>query len=350
MITNEQLNLYIENTINQRNYLTFAKLLGIRDFSMYKRIIELLYENRISTFDIEELDIIDNTSIRIFLDSYDLRTLPAILNSSNLTSIFDTKSYLDGSTTGNTKLVGLISERNILETSGMPERLISQPFRVTLNKETPVAYSNITEVNLRFTSDVLPNIKQDLGLNNLQDIRSLFPLYTDLGLPINAWKSIVEGYYNSIMLDILPYLEDNRLCFLMIDVDDEYSFLSLATSIFHGISNYEKVGSIVKQLKTISSFEIAALNRPYNSSEIISIRNFLTVATPHPSSVTEDLSNIRYKASLVSIAESYLALPNDIDELLTSLDIINGILLRFKPLVASIEKWTSNTMRSTQLM
>lgn len=349
MITNEELNIFIDNIVNQRNYLTFAKLLGIRDPGLYKNVIELLYENRISTEDIEALDIVDGTSIRILLDAYNLKVTPALLYNSNLTSTFDAKSYLDGFTTGNTKVKDLIATRNLLETLGVPIRTLANSFRVTLNKETPVAYSSVSEVSTRFIADVLPNVKQDMVLSNIQDIRASFPLVNNLGLPVNSWKTTVEGFYTNIMGEVLPYLEDSQLCFLMIDIDDKYSALSMVPSIFHGLLNYEKIGSIVKRLKVLSSFGIASNGSEYSLAEIAAMKDAIVNSIINASLVTENLSKIRYDAALISVAESYLLTSSNIDELITSLDIINDILVKFKPLVASIEKWTSNSMRSIRI-
>ena len=347
ILTKEQLESFA-TCVTRSNYLTFSKLLGVRDTTVYRRVIDLLYDRRISLADVEALPIVDDVSVRSLVESNSIVTNPSIVAGGTSVSGFSARSYLDGSSTGNTALIDLLRARNELENQGVPGRIVLNPVVVSVDPTVPLSYTSVEEVRQHYLSSVLPKVKADAGLTT-EDLSALLPAPESL-FPSGTWAPTLRMIYSDVLYSWMsPFITDSQAFVAVVDVDDDFSVLSLLPTDVHGILNFSRLPASIKGLHARASFSVAANGRAFNTSEIEDLRLGIQTAAYRASFASEVVAAALFDCRLVEVASAHNSAPSGTDGLVEGLAEVSSRIESVAALYRSLEKHCRSELRTLRI-
>lgn len=304
-LTKEQLRAFVDDQINSRNFLLFAKLLNIGNQTNFQRVVELLYNNQINYFMLNDLRIIDDQSISNFLAQYDLNANPTILFAAG-NGVFSAERWLSGRFDG--KAFDYINDVITAFNSGANDNYLNDRKYVQIKRPAVLvgdkdfrSYSSDVELRNSFHEKVVLPLLSKYGVT---DIRQLFPL--SAAYPVTSpFPTSIQGKYESIFGSILPYLNNADLIRVFLTVNDDSSMLDRFLVEMTEISNFQTVSESTMSTHRFHLFELSAIQRPYNDVETsLQERNLHEFRFP-VAKLSENFSQMMYSAELVRLAKAY---------------------------------------------
>lgn len=329
LYTRSQMINFLQDNVNINNFNTFSKILLLEDTTLMSRVLNYLYDFKISIFDLDVLVPFDESSLTIFLNSFDNKfNPPTFLN--NPLSTFNGSSYIQGITSGFTDLYVMYKEYNEEKNLGIP--LVRTDFKVNVlvNRPNKASYASLNDFKTDFNNKVLPLVLAEFSV---ADIREVFPLSNDLvtsSITTNATN--IKAKYESIFDIFLPILDNTNLFNLLTNINVEDSFFSNNRSKFFSIYNFNsKLGNIIPSMYCNTIGNVNALERVFNTTERNIFKNLFLDTT-----LEVDLQNafawIKFYYTLTSLINDDLNL--SIDTLYKNdLDLLVTKITNFKTLV-----------------
>lgn len=213
----------VKTKVNEKNFLTFSKLLSLEKGSDFRAIIDLVFNNLISLSDLEALPIIDDIEIRKFLASYEVNTSYHFTQSTKQNSTFDVRSYMYNESSPVLLRLKELNEEVNLNGDFSPTNILSPTVSV-------VSYSSITEAKTEFKEKVVPELKKYLS-----STRNLSFILEDLRLYISGIQNLEEKEFTLNLYESLfgfygfkDKFNDEGLFEILLNTYQDFSIINLS--------------------------------------------------------------------------------------------------------------------------
>jgi hypothetical protein len=304
-LTKDQLRAFVDEQINSRNFLLFAKLLNITNQTNFVRVVELLYNNQINYFMLNDLRIIDDQSVSNFLAQYDLTANPTVLFAAG-DGVFSAQTWLSGRYDG--KEFDYINNVISAYNSGANDNYLNDRKYVQIRRPAVLvadkdwrSYNSEVELRNAFQEKVVLPLLAKYGI---EDIRQLFPLSAVYPVA-SAYPTSIRGKYESIFGSILPYLSNADLIKVFLTVNDDNSMLDRFLVEMTEISNFQTVSESTISTHRYHLFELSSIQRPYSDSEVATQETNLHEFRFPVAKLSENYSQMMYRAELIRLSKAY---------------------------------------------
>jgi hypothetical protein len=349
-LTKEQIEQFVAEEINSRNFLIFARLLNIRSNANYRKVIELLATRRINYFMLNDLRIIDDQSIANFLAEFETSANPEILFSAT-SGTFRPSDYLEGILGGakpeTTFVKNLIAKYNAAQNQDFTsERKFVNVKRpaTTVGKRSFESYQTITELQNVFQEKVvLPTLKH----YGVQNVREIFPMPSEY--PVSAIEHAVSIRlkYESIFGDFIDQLDNDNLMSVFLTVNDSASFVERLAVEMNEIYNFQRYSRGIVDAHRYSLFEMASLGRAYNEEEIRIMEDTIHSFQFPTVKLSEHFSKLNYTCALVQLSYGYAGNPTYFDSFMVELDLLAAKIMKFKEFLDVVQGNIFNSIKLT---
>ena len=321
---------FLQENVTLANFNLFSKILLLEDTTLMSRVLNYLYEYKISIFDLNELVPFDEGTLTIFLNSFDSRfNPPAFIN--NPLSTFNSNDYLQGITSGFTDLYTLYRKYNEVKNVNTPVVRKDFSVNVSTNKPTKNSYISLNDFKTDFNNKILPLVLAEFSVS---DIRDIFPLATNLVTTSTSTNAVnIQEKYSSIFDIFLPILDNANIYKLLTNINEEDSAFSNNRGLFFNLYNFNPLsGNIIPSMYFNTISNVNNLERNFNITERDIFKNLYLTTT-----LETDLQNayawIKFYYTLTSLINDDLNLSID-TPYNDDLDLLADKIAKFNILVA----------------
>lgn len=222
MFTREELTELVSTKVNEKNFLTFSKLLSLQDSNLYREVINMIFKNTISIWELEELPIIDDIEIRKFLSlRYARDNLFFGSTSSSYNSDFKVREYLYNDESPAFLKLKQLNDFESINGVYVHKKISSLTLAVD-------SYSSVNEARTDFNTKVLPELKRIIGSD--EDVSNIITEIRNYcnSIPNQEEREIVNKIFESLFcfLDFNIFFTDSKLFDLAVNTYTDFSFIS----------------------------------------------------------------------------------------------------------------------------
>jgi hypothetical protein len=265
MYSRDQMNTFLTGLLNSGNFFIFANIIQLKDYSLYKKVMEYLYDYKISIFDLHFSDDINDTTVASFLSNFDNKfNPPSILN--NPDSTFNAQQYLFGLTSGFTFVYDQYKDfiRYLNENNSIIRDTFS--LNITYSGTDPRSYTSEGAFIAEFNSLVLPHILSTL---EVEDISELFPASSSYSV-VSTGEDVVTNVrlkYDNLFSEFLPVLNNANLYKFMISRNTDQSSSRMFAGKFFELINFDKRHQVAKDLSLYYLLYLSSNSVPFTSDD-----------------------------------------------------------------------------------
>lgn len=262
---------YLSKVINIYNFGIFARLNNLTNLDNYRRIIHLLMDNLINLHQLNEISILNDSSIQEFLDNYDLRFGKSKEVTLGGSFGFNAISYAFGLEGKRTPLYNLFARYNELQSSKVSTEDLMNDESIFLQRMefngNSTRYSTYNDYALAFNNKILPKL---LSKYKVESLDSLFPereLHFEGNVHENLRRSLslLDSESQKVFKEVLLTVNLPVLCGVM---DDKLTSTHKYANLFNNILNIDPINQTISEVVNNYLNELAVLGKFDNPTKV----------------------------------------------------------------------------------
>ncbi|BDH16447.1 MAG: hypothetical protein [Bacteriophage sp.] len=307
MLTDEQLEVFFNETINEKNFPIFAALANLENKDNYRLVIEALYNRKVNLFDISNLLFIDDRGIKELLDKLNIYNMPQYTSLNTLTPV---NSYSFFNNNEGTLFGQFLSNYNNWMNLNFDKiennvNTISL-YHLDYNKSI---YKNFEDFNLDFEKLVLQPLLSEMNISNVSSILpTLFNnLESDSNFSHSSEKRILLDIKTIINEIIISNITNVKLVDYFISNETRPSVIENNISFITTIFNHEKFSRSTTSLFNSDIFNFSNRdNLDFTNQEIQELwqTTLSTINVNGDYNFNELLHYLRYKSLLINFIQT----------------------------------------------
>ena len=297
MLTENELNVYLNNVVSPTNFKIFAALSNLENVDNFKRIIDLLYFCNINLFDLANLDTIDDVAIEKFLNNYYRFRLPYINDTTvSIQNVYDQMLSTDSVLS---TFLSVYNNAATHEYTVVNKPKISPSLYTKFDIET--LYTSVGDFENDFNSKVTTPLLEKYNITN---ISSLVPT---ISIPSSIHTSIAPLFQRLIDLTLKPFKDkfnNATLSEVYVWLPTRPSIAVEYSNILHGMLNLKEYSSLVKDNLLVDLTRISARSsNTFTRAELDAEWNELVNTDLTNTDLTDLIAYIRYKVAFINTLE-----------------------------------------------
>jgi hypothetical protein len=356
-LNDDEIKSFTVDFIDDNNMPIFIMLLSLKSTVNYKRIIELLYSKKINLADLNNLNTIDDDTIKLFLNNYDTRYSMLTNYSLDLDPevSVDIPSYIMSDIYPNDTVImetiynfNYVGIKGLLENYNYHNRFLNMKhisintYNVIINSKSTY-FKNINEFIHSFNELVLLPTLEELNYND-----GFSPILPDRSDSLDLNFDCSKKFYRNIFSFITGYLEDINIIYkIFVKVNNEYSLNDIYSVAIDQIVQYDKnITHVITELVDGEIYRLASLNRYLNLDDLIKLQHDIT-SFEFTDNINIDMTILKFKFFLLN-----LGILHDIefDELVindnfyTDLKLLEDKIIVLKNILLTLQKYFTQNM------
>lgn len=297
MLTKENMNIFLDETVNEKTFPLYSSLYNLQDPELFRSIIDLLYYKKINFFDLLNIPLIDDRAVKELLENKNKYLLP-IYNTDDVKT-FNIYNYLMVDTpletffnSYNSYMNGIFNIKN--------ESIYSVSSYSIIAKTN--TYNSATDFENTFKNKVVTSLLQEYSIANISVVFPKFILDTMLNEKAALFLNTIK---NDIFSSIQERFTNERLSELFILTTTHSSVVLDNYALFTSLLNLQEFNNSSDIYLSTDLHNLSTkINLEHTQLEIDSLWDDLfTTEFDFSSSINDSLGFIKYKISLIMTLE-----------------------------------------------
>lgn len=259
--------VFLTNEVNVKNFYAYARLNNIKSHKLLEEVLYKLATYRLSIADIQGIRVVNDESIREFLDEQDKRYSPQASKLIGGDNAMNAYEFLLESGETKRPLFTLLGRYNLLRNKEAEQEVAHASY---LPSTTPIPfgtsagarYGSFSDYAAAFKSRVLPKLERKLLVSNLE---SAIPSQAKDTLRNNTDSTLIRKFnalWEKTLGEIRKGLADHRVVEFFGAFEDRPTFVSTNTRLITNLLNLDPYRSplIPKAIQTMIN-ELSLIDR-----------------------------------------------------------------------------------------